>query len=77
MLDGTVIQHESDVVDDWEGALCLLDRYPWHRLFPLLVHPEFKERVLQAIKDRYQATNIPNQYGMDRWMAICSSDPVD
>lgn len=79
MLDESAIEHRSDVVDNWEGALGLLDRYQWHRLFPLQVHPEFKERVLQEVKARYQASNGQNlgNYGMERWMRQCSSDPAE
>lgn len=79
MLDESAIEHRSDVVDNWEGALGLLDRYQWHRLFPLQVHPEFKERVLQEVEARYQARNRPDRgnYGMERWMRLCSSDPAE
>src|SRR5262249_26030188 len=35
-------------VNPWEAALRLIDRYPWHRLHPLTVHPEFGERVLDC-----------------------------
>ena len=73
MLDGTTIQHASDVVDTWEEVLGLLGRYPWHRLYPLQVHPEFKERVLEAAKARYQADSIPDQYGgLKKWIEVCS-----
>jgi hypothetical protein len=36
------------VVNSWEAALRLIDRYPWHRLYPLTVHPEFCERGLSC-----------------------------
>jgi hypothetical protein len=34
----------------WGGALRLLSRYPWKRLYPRYVHPEFKDLVLKEIE---------------------------
>ena len=39
-------------VASWEEALRLLDRYPWARLHPVAVHPEFVERVRVAVEER-------------------------
>ena len=39
-------------VASWEEALRLLDRYPWARLHPVAVHPEFVERVRAAVEER-------------------------
>ena len=39
-------------VDGWEAALGLLDRYPWARLHPVEVHPEFRERMRVAVEER-------------------------
>ena len=39
-------------VDVWEEGLRLLDRYPWARLHPVAVHPEFVERVRVAVEER-------------------------
>ena len=36
-----------------ETALALLDQYPWHRLIPLHVHPDFRLAVWVAVKERY------------------------
>ena len=36
----------------WEEALRLMDRYPWARLHPVAVHPEFVERVRVAVEER-------------------------
>jgi len=72
MLDGTTIQHSSEVVDTWKDAIGLLDRYQWHRLYPLQVHPEFKEQVLELVKVRYKADNIPEHHGLRKWIEVCS-----
>jgi hypothetical protein len=39
-------------VDSWEAGLSLMDRYPWVRLSPQYVHPDFVERVKTAIEER-------------------------
>ncbi len=39
-------------VASWEQALQLMDRYPWARLHPVAVHPEFVDRVRVAVEER-------------------------
>jgi hypothetical protein len=39
-------------VASWDEALRLMDRYPWARLHPVAVHPEFVERVRVAVGER-------------------------
>lgn len=39
-------------VDGWEAGLKLMDRYPWVRLHPVYLHPEFVERVRAAVEER-------------------------
>jgi hypothetical protein len=39
------IQHNSAAVDTWEAALKLLDKYPWFKLHPIRVHPEFRSKL--------------------------------
>lgn len=76
MLDGTETCHSSEVVDTWDGALALLDRYRWHYLFPLAVHPEFRQQVIDLVRARYEAGSVPDRYGqLDRWNKVCSADP--
>jgi hypothetical protein len=48
--DWTRIQHKSPVVDSWDAAVDLLDQYPWQRLSPLMIHPEFSERIWSALQ---------------------------
>src|SRR6266480_5902906 len=48
------IQHKSPVVNSWDSAVALLDQYPWPRLFPLMVHPEFSERIWYEVRDRLE-----------------------
>ncbi len=39
-------------VDGWEAGLSLMDRYPWVRLHPVYVHPEFGQRLRVAVEQR-------------------------
>jgi hypothetical protein len=41
-----------DWVEGWEAGLGLMDRYPWARLHPVALHPEFLERVRVAVEER-------------------------
>jgi hypothetical protein len=43
-------------VGSWAEALRLMDRYPWARLHPVAVHPEFVERVRVAVEERLAAS---------------------
>lgn len=36
----------------FQEALRLFDRYPWFRLYPLKVHPEFLDTVLLEVRKR-------------------------
>lgn len=71
LVDEPSIQHRSGTVGSWPEALGLLGRYPWHRLHPLTVHPEFHEQVWEAVVSRFKAENEPSDERLDRWKALC------
>lgn len=54
-VDGEDPVRSSDVhgatewVASWEHALSLFDRYPWHRLHPRRIHPDFAPRLVAAL----------------------------
>jgi hypothetical protein len=64
------IQHKSPVVDSWEAAVTLLDHYPWQRLSPLTVHPEFSERIWSAVRERLEKDQASDRY-FDSWRNMC------
>ena len=41
-------------VTNWRSALKQLDTHHWTQFFPLIVHPEFQERVSKALQTRYK-----------------------
>jgi len=43
---------KSGWVDSFSRALDLLSRYPWLMLYPLKVHPEFREPLLAEVERR-------------------------
>lgn len=43
---------ERPWVDTWRKALKQLDIYPWHEMYPIDVHAEFRNRILKALKTR-------------------------
>ena len=65
------IQHRSGTVGSWPEALGLLGRYPWHRLHPLSVHPEFREPIWEAVLSRFRAENESNPAGLAPWKVLC------
>lgn len=72
LTDETKTQHISEMVDSWENALKLLDKYPWQNLFPLVVHPEFRELVLKAVVARYKLEKQRNSPRLPNWKTSCS-----
>ena len=70
-VDAPSIQHRSGTVGSWPEALGLLGQYPWHRLYPIAVHPEFREQVWKAVVSRFKAENEPSPERLDRWKTLC------
>jgi hypothetical protein len=67
LIDEQSIATNSECVGPWEAALGLLDRYPWPRLYPISVHPEFRDRVWSAVQDKLDG----DEEALRRWRAIC------
>ena len=62
---------ESQTVASWTEALGLLDFYPWHRLFPLQVHPDFRGGVFDAVKARYGDAEDSAWNRIADWKKLC------
>jgi hypothetical protein len=65
----------SRYVDSWGAALRLLDRYRWHRLYPLTVHPQFQDRVWTVVQLRFARDKEPDHHALERWRELCSRKP--
>ena len=74
---GDVIRHTSGWVDTWPEALVLLDRYPWARLSPMYVHPDFRSRVWEAVQERLEGEDGSQvQRSLERWGKRCATSPT-
>lgn len=65
--DGVVRAPPLEILEwvaSWEEGLQLMDRYPWVRLHPVAVHPEFVERVRVAVEERL--TGAPQDPAVER-----------
>jgi hypothetical protein len=72
-FDGPEIRKELGMVDSWDAALRLIDRYPWHRLYPLVVHPEFRARIWAAVQNRFEGDQGFAETEIERWRDLCST----
>ena len=49
LIDEEPVHSSSKTTSSWSEALSLLGRYPWQRLYPIEVHPEFRAAVWEEI----------------------------
>jgi hypothetical protein len=74
--DGFEFWSGSGWVDSFDRALALFDRYPWHRLYPLQVHSDFKARIWAAVQERYDKDRDGDpahlERSSDRWRQLCA-----
>jgi hypothetical protein len=71
LIDEEWIQHKSAAVDSWEAALKLLDQYPWFRLHPIRIHPEFRRKIWVAVLGRLQTDPEISPHALGRWRELC------
>jgi hypothetical protein len=72
LFDDERIDKKSDAVDSWEAALKLLDQYPWSELYPISIHPDFRQQVWIAVQERLQSNTEISQFALKRWRELCS-----
>src|SRR6266478_4551080 len=65
------IQGKSTCVDSWDAALCLLDQYPWYKLSPIVIHPDFKDRIWVAVQQRLHDDGEISKSKLKRWYEFC------
>ena len=62
--------------ETWEGALQLLDRFLWHVLTPVYVHPDFRQAVLAVVRERAADKDDPCaefvEYWLPNWELKCA-----
>jgi hypothetical protein len=64
-------------VETWEDALELLDGFMWHILTPDYVHPDFRQAVLAAVRERAADKDTVEAEFVEDWLpnweSKCSS----
>jgi len=80
LLGGTGTKQRPDSpglewVDSWSEALALMDRYPWARLHPLAVHPEFVEPLRTAVAERLAriSDRRERELAREKWERVISA----
>jgi hypothetical protein len=69
--NGLKARDQSACVNSFEDALKLFDQYPWHRLFPIRIHPDFQDRVFQIVKQRKEAECHERLIDLSDWEYLC------
>ncbi len=49
---GITFKSKTRPLRSFSDALAVLDRYPWHHLYPIFVHRDFIDPVLKAVVKR-------------------------
>ena len=70
LTDEPPILAQSEPLREWEPMLQHLNRYPWHRLYPLQVHPEFGKLVYEAVQERFSSAGDADADLRD-WQQAC------
>ena len=65
---GMSLSGELGTLLTFDEALRTLGRYPWHRFYPLHVHPNFVDAVLQEV------TTLGGTEHAERWKQILRRD---
>lgn len=77
--EAALVDDDDDMLDlpkrpwvtAWRSALKQLDSYPWTRLYPLKVHPDFRDRVFKALQTRHKKEPFSD---WDRWNRVLKTD---
>lgn len=72
LCDDELIGHSKTVVG-FAAALGLLDQYPWAKLYPLRVHPEFRTLVFYEVAKRlfHDKDFDRHRYQLEDWLDVC------
>ena len=70
---GPEIRRDSAWTKSWDSAIKALGRWPWPMLYPMYVHPEFRERVLVGVHQYRGRDGQPaRESAVKRWVEACS-----
>lgn len=73
--EGLSFDSRDGSVGTFPEAVNLLKKYPWYRLYPLKVHPEFRQSVFDAVIELTKADGVENR-NLYEWKIECGI-PLD
>jgi|HubBroStandDraft_1064217.scaffolds.fasta_scaffold78769_2 hypothetical protein len=72
---GSTIRRDSEWTASWDDAIKNLGRYPWPMLYPLYVHPDYRERVLANVEQYRGRDGQPARASaVEKWTRVCQQD---
>jgi hypothetical protein len=74
--EGLEFYERSGYVASLAEALESLDRYPWHKLYPLQVHPEFRQKIFDVVASRFEAEGEDRWDQLSKWRKVCGMPDV-
>jgi hypothetical protein len=72
---GSEIKRDSAWTICWEDVVSTMGRWPWPMLYPMYVHPDYRERVLLEVERYRRPDGQPaTASAMERWIEACRPD---
>lgn len=68
--EGLGFHTQDTCYESFSEALNLLREYPWHKLSPLRVHPEFRQSIYERVVELSNADEEPNE-NLSKWKTQC------
>jgi hypothetical protein len=65
-------RRDATIVNSWEAALDLLDQHPWWKLYPISIHPDFRQKVWVAVHERLHHNCESTEDDLKRWRDLCT-----
>jgi hypothetical protein len=70
---GPEIRRDSAWTESWDLALKTLGKWPWPMLYPMYVHPDYRERVLSEVERYRRPDGQPARASaVERWREACN-----
>ena len=69
--EGLKFYERSGYVASLADALALFDCYPWHKLYPEQVHPDFRQKIFEVVVSRFEAEGEDRWDQLSKWRRVC------
>jgi len=65
-------KHVAGWMDSLDSALRLLDKYSWHMMYALQVHPHFRRQIWAAVQRKAREVDSERACRpLKRWQLLC------